>query len=400
MNKYSNKNLQPRRPSQGHTPIKSFFLFITAIGVIFLIWNVTGFFNGLGSTPTKSPKEFSFKVESGDNFAKVGDKLVKENIVNSSWALSYLSQTGEKFNLLPGKYNLELPAKPTEIMSQLKEQSEFYAKIPNGQKQYVNITFKEGDTAEQIIQKLAKANIASEADLKKMMNNDAFRTNFEFLPKKLDCKYGEIKDCAKYYLEGYLYPDTYNFYVNSGAEEAITKFLNNFNTKVWAKVKSKVGSKDFNKAVIMASVIEKETGRPIDGVNDSNIDTLIKEKRTIAGVFYNRLEQNMKWGSDPTGSYWSGKNFCQQTLTSQTDCIYLDSPEATNKYNTYQITGYPIGPIATPVLTSVEAALQPLDTDYLYFVSDASGKKYFSASGDGHDQNVANAIEINKQYRN
>jgi UPF0755 protein len=388
------------RSTSTKSPIKSFVFLVVAIVVLALIWNIINFFNGLNDSPSNSPKEYSITVESGDNLAKVGDKLQKQNIINSPLALQYLAQTKEKWTLLPGKYNLELPAKPEQIMEQIKTQSEFYARIPKGQKQYVNVTFKEGDTADVIIQKLVKANIASEADLKTTMNNESFKSKFAFLPKKLDCKYGNMQNCAKYYLEGYLYPDTYNFYVNAGAEEALTKLLRNFETKVWAKVKTQVGTKDFGQAVIMASVIEKETGRPIEGVNDDNIDTLNKEKKTIAGVFYNRIDTNMKWGSDPTVSYGTGKNLCQQTLKTQTDCLYLDSPESSNKYNTYENFGYPIAPITTPTIGSIEAALNPQETDYLFFVSDASGKKYFSDSGNGHDQNIKNVQSINEQYRN
>jgi UPF0755 protein len=396
MNKY---NLN-RRSVPSKSPVKSLFFLFLAIAILILSWNVIGFFGSLGSNPSNSPKEYSFDVKTGNNLGKIGNELQQKNVITNSWSLQYLSQTSNKFTLLPGKYNLELPAKPDQILSQIKEQSEFYSKVPSGQKQEVKVTLKEGDTADQIIQKLSKANVASESDLKKTLNSEAYKSKFEFLPKKLDCKYGDMPTCAKYYLEGYLYPDTYSFFVNSGADTAITKLLNNFETKVWSKVKSQASGKDFGKVIIMASVIEKETGRPIDGVNSSNIDELNTEKRNIASVFYNRIEGNMKWGSDPTVSYGTGKNLCQQTLVSQTDCLYLDSPETNNKYNTYENPGYPIAPIATPTLGSILAALNPVDSNELYFVSDASGKKYFSQSGDGHDRNVAMVQEINKKYRN
>jgi UPF0755 protein len=394
------KNLSSQRSSHSNkSALKSFVFFGITILIIGLIWNCINFFGSLGETPNNSPKEYSFSIVAGDNFGKVGDILQKNNIIKSPLALQYLSQTSEKFTLLPGKYNLELPAKPAQIMEQIKAQSEFYGRIPSGQKQSVSLTIKEGETVDQIIQKLSKANIASESDLKKSVNNENFKTKFEFLPQKLNCKYGDMQNCAKYFLEGYLYPDTYNFYTGSSSDEVITKLLRNFENRVWAKVKNSIGNKNFDQVIIMASVIEKETGRPIDGVNDNNIDTLNKEKKTIAGVFYNRLESKMKWGSDPTVSYGTGKNLCQQTLKSQTDCLYLDSPESNNKYNTYENFGYPIAPIATPVLGSIEAAINPLTSDYLFFVSDASGKKYFSATGNGHDQNIRDVQEINKQYQ-
>jgi UPF0755 protein len=396
MNKYNTN----RRTNPNKSPIKSLLFLSFVIAILIITWNVFGFFGSLGTNPSKSPKEYSFEVKTGDNLGKIGNDLQKNNIVISPWSLQYLSQTSSKFTLLPGKYNLELPAKPEQIMAQIKEQSEFYGKATSDTKKEVKVTIKEGDTVDQIIDKLSKAGVASSADLKFMANNDEFRQKYEFLPNKLNCNYGEVKICAKYYLEGYLYPDTYSFYVNSGAKASIIKLLSNFEDKVWVKVKTQTNGKDFNKAVIMASVIEKETGRPIDGINSTNINEVNKEKSNIASVFYNRLENNMKWGSDPTVTYGTGKNLCQQTLVSQKDCLYLDSPESDNKYNTYENFGYPIAPIATPTLGSIQAALTPIQSDDLYFVSDASGKKYFSKSGDGHDRNVAMVQEINKKYRN
>jgi UPF0755 protein len=149
----------------------------------------------------------------------------------------------------------------------------------------------------------------------------------------------------------------------------------------------------------MASVIEKETGRPIGGVNSSNIDEVNTEKKIMAGVFYNRLENNQKWQSDPTVTYGTGKSLCQRTLKSQTDCLFLNSPEAENKYSTYNNVGYPIGPIATPTVGSIEAVLSPKDNDYIFFVSDASGKKYFATTNSEHEANIAKADVINQQYR-
>ena len=396
MNKYNTN----RRTNPSKSPLRSIFIFGVVIMFTLIAWNVISFFGSLTSSPADSPKNYTFEIKAGDNFAKIGNDLQRNNVVTSPWSLQYLSQTGSKFTLLPGSYNLQLPAKPEQIINQIKEQSETFGRIKSDQKKEVKVTIKEGETVDQIIDKLSKADIASLADLKQAVNSGQYQQKYEFLSDKLTCTYGSMKNCAKYYLEGYLYPDTYSFFVDSGADQAITKLLKNFESKVWSKVKSQTTTKDFSKAVIMASVIEKETGRPIEGINSNNIDEVNKEKRNIASVFYNRLENNMKWGSDPTVTYGTGKNLCQQTLISQTDCLYLDSPEASNKYNTYENFGYPIAPITTPTIGSIQAALSPMQTDDLYFVSDASGKKYFSQSGNGHDRNVVMVQEINKKYRN
>ncbi len=396
MNKYPvARNISPKKPF-----IKVLFKIILIIGLILVSWNIYSFFASLSFIPSNSPKEYTFEVKSGDNFGKIGEQLQKSNVLTNSFSLQYISQTSNKFTLLPGKYILELPAKPDQVMGQIKEQSEFYGKNLASQQKEVRVTIKEGETVDKIIDKLSKAGVASVADLKAAVNKESFKQKYDFLPDKLNCEYGNLKNCAKYYLEGYLYPDTYSFFVNFGADNAISKLVTNFENKVWSKLKLQTNIKDFNKAVVMASVIEKETGRPIEGINSANIEEVNKEKKNIASVFYNRIENSMKWSSDPTVTYGTGKSLCQQTLISQTDCLYLDSPQADNKYNTYENIGYPIAPIATPTIGSVQAALIPLQTDDLFFVSDASGKKYFAKSGTGHDSNIAMVQGINKEYRN
>ncbi len=388
------------------------------ISLILVVTSIFNFYNSFTTAPTNSPlniinPNYILEVKDGDNLAVIGDKLQKEKVLNYGLSLPILAQTKEKWVLLPNKYILNLPASPTQILDQLKDQSVALAKKPKTKEiPSVTITIKEGNTTDDIINLLVKNNISNQKDLEKEINNYSFfQSKYDFLPKELNCEYGKIKNCAKYYLEGYLYPDTYTFFVNSTnqntAKESLGKLLDNFNTKVWSKVKNNPKytspssfKNEFSKAVIMASVIEKETGRPINGVNSENIAELSKEKQIMAGAFYNRLKNNQLWQSDPTVSYGTGKSLCQRTLKTLTDCLYLDSPEVDTLYNTYNQIGYPIAPITSPTITSIEASLTPTDNDYLFFVSDASGKKYFAKNNDEHETNISKVQEINKQYRN
>jgi UPF0755 protein len=380
-------------------------VFVTIL--LFFSIIVFGAFNWYNTSvrdiPSNAPKGIIyFNVEKGNGFGDVGEKLVKQNVLKVSWTLPYLMQSRTKWALQPGKYSIASPSTPDEILDQIKVKSDEYqrrnvAKV----KTIVEISIKEGETLDDIIKVLKEKEVVDTAEMISFAQNPSNfdKTIYPFLPQPLSCKYGDMKNCAKYYPEGYLYPDTYEFYQDSDAKDVFAKLLNNFNTKAWSQVKDSIGSKDFQKIVTMASVIEKETGRPIDGVDDSNIGTLNEEKRKVAGVFYNRIENGMSWGSDPTVSYGSGKNLCQSTLTTQTNCLYLNSPELQTLYNTYNNAGYPIGPISTPQISTIKAALNPDQNEYLFFVADASGRKYFSDSGDGHDANVAKVKEINKQYR-
>jgi UPF0755 protein len=390
------------KPSSSKPKLLLFLGFIAIIGII--IFGVFGWYNSsIKDTPSNAPKGIIyFNVDKGNGFGEVGDKLVKQNVLKSSWVLPYLMQGRAKWALQPGKYSIVSPSSPDEILDQIKTKSdEFQKRNVSKVKTIVEVSIKEGETLDDIIKVLKEKEVVDPAEMIAFAQNPSNfdRNTYSFLPEPLTCKYGDMKNCIKYYPEGYLYPDTYEFYQDSEVKDVFAKLLNNFNTKAWSQVKDSVGNKDFQQIVTMASVIEKETGRPIDGVNDSNISTLNEEKRKVAGVFFNRIENGMNWGSDPTVSYGSGKNLCQSTMTNQTNCLYLNAPELQTLYNTYKNNGYPIGPITTPQVGTIKAALNPDKNEYLFFVADASGKKYFSDSGDGHDANVARVKEINKQYR-
>jgi UPF0755 protein len=383
--------------------IKNIVVLVLLIGIIFWGYSVYSDFTGV-SKKSVNNKEYILEVEKGDNLAIVGDKLQKQGVINNGLSLPVLAQFQDKWVLLPNNYTLNLPATPDDILKQLKTQSTAISSKPKITRETAKITLKEGSTADDFVDILSKNNISTASDLKLALNDYGyFKSKYDFLPEPKSCKYGNVNNCVKYYLEGYLYPDTYDYFLNIDAKDAVSKVLDNFQTKVWSKIKTAQktpSNKEFEKAVIMASVIEKETGRPIDGVNSNNIDQLNIEKKLMAGAFNNRLENSQKWESDPTVSYGTGKNLCQQTLKSQKDCLYLDSPEVDTLYNTYNNTGYPIGAISSPTLGSIDAVLNPTPNDYIFFVSDASGKKYFAKTNQEHENNIAKVQEINKQYRN
>ena len=368
--------------------------------VLCLCFGIFAIYSSFFVTKPSPTGDYTLEVKQGENLLTIGEKLSKDSVISQSLSLSILAQTREKFILQPKKYNLKLPANPTEILDQIESQSKIIAPIVN--KKSIKLTIKEGDTVDTIISKLDQNKVAKSVELITIAQDYTtfYNSKYPFLPKPLTCGYSKT-NCAKYYLEGYLYPDTYEFFEDSAPQDVFGKMLSNFDTKVWQKIPTdkKMNMEVFHKAVIMASAIEKETGRPIDGVNAENKAELIEEKKIMAGVFFNRLTENMKWESDPTGTYGTGKSLCQQTLKNQKDCLYLDSPEVQNKYNTYLNVGYPIGPITSPTVDSITAVLQPKENDFLLFVSDASGKKYFAKTNLEHEQNISKVQKINQQYR-
>ncbi len=167
-------------------------------------------------------------------------------------------------------------------------------------------------------------------------------------------------------LEGFLFPDTYRV-AKYAAESTITiadavikKMLDNFSAKFTPQMAAEARSRGYNvfQIVTLASIVEKETGR--NAVTDAEKASLLSERKIVAGIFYNRLAAGMPLQSDATVNYVTGKNAPQASLND----IATDSP-----YNTYKYAGLPPGPICNPSLSSLEAALEPTQTDYLYFLT-------------------------------
>ncbi|MBU1697564.1 MAG: endolytic transglycosylase MltG, partial [Proteobacteria bacterium] len=170
-------------------------------------------------------------------------------------------------------------------------------------------------------------------------------------------------------LEGYLFPDTYFFPKNTDCKTVITTMVEHFNnilTKEW-QARAKTMGFSVHDIVTLASIIEKETG-----------DAL--ERPLISSVFHNRLKKNMRLESDPTVIYGI-KNFDGNIKKKH---LKMKTP-----YNTYQIIGLPLGPIANPGAKSLAAALNPVHSEYLFFVSKKDTTHQFSKTIQEHNQAVA-----------
>ena len=168
-------------------------------------------------------------------------------------------------------------------------------------------------------------------------------------------------------LEGYLYPDTYLFSTEESEHDIINKMLTAFNERVVPAYEAVRTPYSLDQIIILASVVEREAA------ND-------EERPTVASVFHNRIDRGMKLESCATVQYILKE---RKTILSNADTA-IES-----KYNTYKYKGLPVGPIASPGLKSVEAALSPADTKYLYFVATADGSQnLFSETFDEHNQKI------------
>jgi len=353
--------------------------------------------------PPNSPKgEYKLVVVAGDTPQTIAVKLQADNVIYDSNLFLLRTKLSPIDTLQIGEYTLMLPADAGSIIKQLNVQSEIIRQqnLQIANRPSVKVVFREGLTLDDYAQILHNAKVIS--DKQKFLDFAKNPTNFNrqkypFLPKPLNCVYGNIQNCAKYYPEGYLYPDTYQFFLDSEVSEIYDKMLANFQTKVWSKVSEQVAKAnlDFEKIVILASVLEKETGRT-KGITSANLDEVNQERKLMAQVFYNRLAKGMKWQSDVTIEYGTGRRVCQQTFKVD-NCFLLDDPIVKHKYNTYLNTGYPIGPVSNPQFFNIEAAINPIPNEYLFFVSDVTGKKYFAKNEEEHFALIRKVNQINRE---
>ena len=204
-------------------------------------------------------------------------------------------------------------------------------------------------------------------DIAQAMQDAGLCSSQEFLTAEMGGA-GVITDLAPEAktLEGYLFPNTYEFTRTQSTQEMLAAMVKQFR-----QVARQIGLvSDVQRTVTIASIIEKETSVPA-------------EAPVVASVYYNRLEKNMPLQADPSVIY------AELLRGSYTGALHHDDMQFNSAYNTYSHSGLPPGPIANPGKTSLEAAMHPVLTKYLYFVSDGSGHHRFAETLEDHNRNVA-----------
>ncbi len=240
----------------------------------------------------------------------------------------------------------------------------------------VRVTIPEGYTFNQIMDELTNKKLIDKAKFSDIAKNE-----------KYDFEYLKGANRGQNLLEGYLFPDTYEFDMKAGENAIIKIMLKNFDDKFKPEYYKRL--KDLNmtvdKVITLASIIEKEAKLPED-------------RKVIAGVFYNRL--NGRYGaprrleSCATMQYIyltrEAGNTPEDTKKRIARGVILDNDKKTNDpFNTYKFDGLPPGPICSPGKAAIEAALYPEDTSYIYFVAKGDGGTYFSKTLAEHNAAVA-----------
>ena len=312
---------------------------------------------------SKSNKEIEFLVEKGSNYYSIASSLKSEGLIKSElWYKVYL-----KLNKAPlikqGVHKLKKNMSVKEIIKELSKNGY----DPNA----LNLTFKEGFNFYDLIDIITTNTNNTEEDIINLLNNEEYINNlindYWFITD-------EIKNEKIYYkLEGYLYPDTYQFKEDVKVEEIFKELLKQMDKKL-SEYKDKIEENQYSvhQILTLASIIE------LEGVNK-------EDRGNIAGVFYNRLNNNMSLGSDVTTYY-------AERIDNWSRDLKKSELNECNKYNTRSscMAGkLPVGPICNPGIKSIEATIEPSNHKYYYFVADKNGKTYFNKTDSEHTKTVS-----------
>lgn len=226
----------------------------------------------------------------------------------------------------------------------------------------VSITFPEGSTVTQIAQKLEENGVCSAADFISAAKDPLNLEGFSFeIPNP---------DERAFLLEGYIFPDTYEFYRNESAQSAIKRFLKNSEAKLNEEIRARCAELGYtlDEILTLASIIQEEAGDP-------------SEMYKVSSVLHNRLESSR-----------FPRLQCDVATFYLRDYVkpYVDEErysELVELYNTYNCEGLPAGPITNSGIDAVKAALYPEDTDYYYFITDGEGEYHYAETWAEHVEN-------------
>ena len=274
----------------------------------------------------------------------IARSLQQQGVVRSSAAFLMVQYAKGLPTLKAGEYKFDQPANALQVWRRLVT-GDVYART---------VVVPEGFNIYDIAQAVEQAGLGPASDFVTAAKSDTFLLR-------------DVDPSAKT-LEGYLFPDTYQFTRIDTAHDIVAAMVHRFKRE--AQTIGLLGNPDTHRIVTMASIVEKETADP-------------KERPMVAAVYYNRLQKNMTLAADPSVIYAALLAGRYRGTIYQSDLQY-DSP-----YNTYRYPGLPPGPIANPGLASLQAAMHPAHVDFLYFVSDNNGHHRFARSMEEHARNVA-----------
>ena len=312
---------------------------------------------------SKNTDEITFEIVEGDTYYSISSKLKNSKLIKSESFYKLYIKLNNPSVLKKGTYSLNQTMTVKDIVNIIKQ---------GGFKKGEMITFKEGLNMRQIASLITSKTKNTEEDIYSILNDEEY---LDSLIQKYWFITEDVKNEKIYYsLEGYLFPNTYEFFIDEvSVKEIFNKMLDEMEKQLKPYKEDIEKSKySIHELLTMASIVELE-GKSISDRNE------------VAGVFYNRLKSNNTLGSDVTTYYGAKVNMSDRDL-------YQKETNTANDYNTRNASlagKLPIGPICNPSISSIKAALYPKETNNYYFVADKNGKTYFTKTYNEHLRTVS-----------
>ena len=308
----------------------------------------------------KSDKQVTFNIPEGADSEQIIDLLIDNDIINNRLLFKAALKFSKVDILYPGDITLQPNKSYPEIISLISKQRELF--------ETVTLTFAEGTNLRAVAAKLEKNGVCNAKDFLWQFN------------KKLDLPLdSKINHSSDVYLdmEGYFFPDTYEFYKNDSPYNVAKTVRENFDKKITADMYTRMSEMgmDLNQVVTLASIVQSEAGNA-------------EQMPIIASIFLNRLKDSQTFPnlqSDATKNYVTNVIDRVETSTAMLE-------HYTNVYDTYVCFGLPAGPVCNPGLEAINAVLHPADTDYYYFCNNLeTGEAFYEETYEQHQKNLKKA---------
>jgi UPF0755 protein len=371
------KKHQKERKAQGILTIKEklmrlavYFLIVAVTSTILCIYGI-GCINDVLAID-KRDLSCEVTVSAGATDADVIDILKENNLIkNKGFCKLFVKIFHDDDKYVSGSYTLNSDWGVEKMLSTMQGGTNTYETI--------TLTFPEGYTIDQIAEKLEANKVCTASSFIKTMQSVDFSTEYAFLKNQSD------KELRFRTLEGYIYPDTYEFYIGENASSVVRRFLDNFESKWTADYAKQAKELDMtvDEIVTLASIIQAEAANS-------------GQMKDISSVLHNRLD---KPGTFPRLECDSTEKYLIETIkvtltSSTTDTQkYIAYRDLYDTYST-DCKGLPVGAICNPGGAAIAAALYPTDTDYNYFRHDAKGNVYYANTFSEHNQNGYKAAAI------
>ena len=293
----------------------------------------------------------SFEIEQGASVKEVSKALEEEGIIRNSKLFNFYLKFKNVSGFKSGLYHVSKSMTLDEIIAELSGQGK--DKDQNATK----VLIREGEQLTEIAKEVEKSTKYSAEDfMAKVQDEDFLRYLVQKFPKLLTQSYNGYQ--VKYVLEGYLFPATYDMNDSKTLQMLITEMVAKTD-EVMSKYYDKILASDYTlqETMALASLIEKEGSK-------------LEDRKKISSVFHNRIKENMKLQTDVSVQYALGEH---------KEALSLEDLEVDSPYNLYQNYGVGPGPYNSPSEDSIVAALEPEETDYLYFLADIHTKEIYYA---------------------